>query len=274
MRRPVVKAMKFTDFLLAGSLGEMTSFSSAAYLVIFFPASLILYSIVPQKAKKYFLLIESFVFYWLISGNLIIYLILSILSIHYFALWLDRINTQKDAAVKAAESENRKEIKKQYVAKSRRVLALAAVLHIGVLLVLKYSPFFTGNINSLFEFFGFSFRFDVPSYLQPIGISFFSLQAFSYVFDVYRGTTKADDNIFRLGLFMSFFPQIVEGPICRYEQTAMKLWNVEKIRYENLVLGLERFAYGLLKKLLLPTGSMLLLRKCSIITTNTRAEPL
>ena len=231
MRRPVVKTMKFTDFLLAGSLGEMTSFSSAAYLVIFFPASLILYSIVPQKAKKYFLLIESFVFYWLISGNLIIYLILSILSIHYFALWLDRINTQKVAAVKAAESENRKEIKKQYVAKSRRVLALAAVLHIGVLLVLKYSPFFTGNVNSLLELFGFSFRFDVPSYLQPIGISFFSLQAFSYVFDVYRGTTKADDNIFRLGLFMSFFPQIVEGPICRYEQTAMKLWNVEKIRY-------------------------------------------
>ena len=251
MRRPVVKTMKFTDFLLAGSLGEMTSFSSAAYLVIFFPASLILYSIVPQKAKKYFLLIESFVFYWLISGNLIIYLILSILSIHYFALWLDRINTQKDAAVKAAESENRKEIKKQYVAKSRRVLALAADLHIGILLVLKYSPFFTGNINSLFEFFGFSFRFDVPSYLQPIGISFFSLQAFSYVFDVYRGTTKADDNIFRLGLFMSFFPQIVEGPICRYEQTAMKLWNVEKIRYENLVLGLERFAYGLLKKIVI-----------------------
>lgn len=248
MRRPIDDTMKFTDFLLAGSLGEMSSFSSAAYLVIFFPASLLLYSIVPQKAKKYLLLVESLVFYWLISGSLIIYLILSILSIHYFALWLDRINAQKAEAVKAAERENRKDIKKHYLSKARRIIALAAVLHFGVLLVLKYSPFFTGNINSLLEFFGASFRFDIPSYIQPIGISFFTLQAFSYVFDVYRGTTKADDNIFRLGLFMSFFPQIVEGPICRYGQTALKLWNVQGIKYENLVLGLERFAYGLMKK--------------------------
>lgn len=243
--------MKFTDFLLAGSLGEMTSFSSAAYLVIFFPASLILYSIVPQKAKKYFLLIASFVFYWLISGSLVIYLILSILSIHYFGLWLDRLNVQKAAAVKACERENRKEVKKLYLSKSRRVLALAAVIHIGVLLVLKYSPFFTGNVNSLLSLCGLSFKFDIPSYLQPIGISFFSLQAFSYVFDVYREKVKADENIFRLGLFMSFFPQIVEGPICRYEQTAMQLWNAEKIKYENLILGLERFAYGLLKKIVI-----------------------
>ncbi len=219
--------------------------------MIFFPVSLILYSVVPRKAKKYFLLIASIIFYWLISGNLVIYLFLSILSIHYFGLWLDRINTQKSAAVKACERENRKEIKKQYVSKSRRVLFLAALIHIGVLLVLKYSPFFAGNINSVFGFFGLSFRFEIPSYLQPIGISFFSLQAFSYVFDVYRGTTKADENVFRLGLFMSFFPQIVEGPICRYEQTAMKLWNVERIKYENLVLGLERFAYGLFKKIVI-----------------------
>lgn len=219
--------------------------------MIFFPASLILYSVVPQKAKKYFLLIASIIFYWLISGNLVIYLFLSILSIHYFGLWLDRINTQKSAAVKACERESRKEVKKQYVSKSRRVLALAALIHIGVLLVLKYSPFFTGNINSLLGLLGLTFRFEIPSYLQPIGISFFSLQAFSYVFDVYRGTTKADENVFRLGLYMSFFPQIVEGPICRYEQTAMKLWNVERIKYENLILGLERFAYGLLKKIVI-----------------------
>ena len=219
--------------------------------MIFFPASLILYSVVPQKAKKYFLLIASIIFYWLISGNLVIYLFLSILSIHYFGLWLDRINAQKSAAVKACERENRKEVKKQYVSKSRRVLALAALIHIGVLLVLKYSPFFTGNINSLLGLLGLTFRFEIPSYLQPIGISFFSLQAFSYVFDVYRGTTKADENVFRLGLYMSFFPQIVEGPICRYEQTAMKLWNVERIKYENLILGLERFAYGLLKKIVI-----------------------
>ncbi len=243
--------MEFTKFLLAGSLSEMTSFSSAAYLVVFLPATLLLYSIFPQKSKRYFLLVASFVFYWLISGNLVIYLFLSILSVHYFGLWLDRIANQKDVAVKAAERSERKEIKKQYTQKSRKVLLLAAIIHIGVLLVLKYSPFFTTNINTIIGLFNTSFRFEIPSYLQPIGISFFSLQAVSYLFDVYRGTTKADENIFRLGLFMSFFPQIVEGPICRYEQTAEQLWNVQKIKYENLVLGLQRFAYGLFKKIVI-----------------------
>ncbi len=243
--------MKFTTFMLAGSLSEMTSFSSAAYLALFLPAVLLLYSLVPQRAKKYFLLVSSFVFYWLVSGNLIIYLFLSILSVHYFGLWLDRIAAKKAEAVKQVEKSERKAVKKAYTAKGRLVLALAALLHIGTLLVLKYSPFFTENINSLLSLFGVTFKFDIPSYLQPLGISFFSLQAVSYLFDVYRGTTKADENIFRLGLYMSFFPQIVEGPICRYEQTAKQLWNVETIRYENLVLGLQRFAYGLFKKIVI-----------------------
>lgn len=243
--------MTVSNFLLAGSLSEMTSFSAAAYFVIFLPVTLILYSVFPKNAKKYFLLAASIIFYWLISGNLVIYLFLSILSVHYFGLWLDRINVQKTDAVKSAEKSERKELKKKYTAKSRMVLLLAAVLHIGVLLVLKYSPFFTENINAIISLFKTSFRFEIPSFLQPLGISFFSLQAVSYLFDVYRGTIKADENIFRLGLFMSFFPQIVEGPICRYSQTANQLWNVEKIKYENLVLGLERFIYGLFKKIVI-----------------------
>ena len=67
--------------------------------------------------------------------------------------------------------------------------------------------------------------------------------------DVYRGMLKADNNIFRLALFMSFFPQIVEGPICRYEQTANQLWNVSKIEHSNLVQGSQRILYGMMKKI-------------------------
>ena len=83
---------------------------------------------------------------------------------------------------------------------------------------------------------------------MPIGISFFTLQAVSYLFDVYRGLIKADDNILRLALFMSFFPQIVEDPICRYGQTANQLWNVKQIEFENLKLGAVRILFGLMKK--------------------------
>ncbi len=84
---------------------------------------------------------------------------------------------------------------------------------------------------------------------MPIGISFFTLQAVSYIFDVYRGTIRADSNLFRLALFMGFFPQIVEGPICRYGETAEALWNVKTIQFTNLKLGLQRILYGLMKKI-------------------------
>ena len=230
----------------------MTSFSSSAYLLFFFPACLALYALIPKNGKKYFLLFASAVFYWLVSGTLIIYLAISVLSIHYFGLWLDRLASKRSAAVKeAADREEKKAVKKKYTSKSRAVLALAVVLHIGVLLTLKYSPFFTFNVNTLLGLLKVSFRFEIPSYLQPIGISFFTLQAVSYITDVYRGVVKADENIGRLALYMSFFPQIVEGPICRYGQTAEALWNVSQIKFENLTFGLQRVAFGLMKKVVI-----------------------
>lgn len=243
--------MQFSSFLFAGGLSEMTSFSSLAYLALFLPLSLVLYALMPARAKKYFLLVLSFAFYWLISGKLIIYLLLSIFSVHYFGLWLDRLNNEKKDALASCEREQRKQLKNKFQKKSRLALFLAAAVHIGTLLVLKYSPFFTENINSLISLVNIPFQFEIPSYLQPIGISFFSLQAFSYIFDVYRGTAKADTNIWRLSLYMSFFPQIVEGPICRYNQTAEQLWNVKQIKFENLTLGVERIAFGVMKKVVI-----------------------
>ena len=243
--------MNLAQLLLAGRYTELTSYFSNAYLYFFLPISIIGYCFMPQKAKKYFLLAASMVFYWLISGKLILFLLITVMAVHHFALWLDRIRAQKDAALKECEREERKQLKKAFQKKSRAVLAFAAVVHIGALLMIKYSPFFTENINSLLKLFHSQTVLEIPKFIMPIGISFFTLQAVSYLVDVYRGVSRADDNIFRVALFMSFFPQIVEGPICRYEQTAMKLWNVEKIRYENLVLGLERFAYGLLKKIVI-----------------------
>ena len=242
--------MSLSYLLFAGKYSAMTSYFSNAFLYFFLPLSIVCYCLIPQKGKKYFLLAASLIFFWLVSGELIVYLLLSIFSVHYFGLWLDRIRQRRDEAVKAAaDREERKSVKKSFQKKSRLVLGFAVCLHLGVLLVLKYSPFFISNVNSLLSLFGSSAGLVVPSFLMPVGISFFTLQAVSYLVDVYRGTISADGNIFRLALFMSFFPQIVEGPICRYGQTAEKLWNVEKIKYENFVLGLERIMYGYMKKL-------------------------
>ena len=243
--------MDLPSLLMAGSLDTLTSYFSVAFLVLFLPVSVVVYAVIPQRARKYFLLIASFAFFWLISGQLIAYLCLIIMGVHYFGLWLDRIQTQKSAALKAVPKEEKKALKKVYLHRSRRVLLFAAVLMIGGLLVIKYSPFFTTNVNSLLLLLNIPIQFDIPSYIMPIGISFFTLQAVSYLFDVYRGLIKADDNILRLALFMSFFPQIVEGPICRYGQTANQLWNVKQIEFENLKLGAVRILFGLMKKLVI-----------------------
>lgn len=243
--------MDLSALLMAGRFDTMTSYFAVIFLVAFLPICIIVYSIIPQKTKKYFLLFASMVFFWLVSGQLIVYLILTIMSVHYFGIWLDRIQGKRNAAVKAAPKEERKALKKVFLHQSRLVLLFAAVIHIGVLLVIKYSPFFTTNVNNLFALLNVPLQLDIPSYIMPIGISFFTLQAISYLFDVYRGLIKADDNIFRLALFMSFFPQIVEGPICRYGQTADQLWNVKQIEFENLKLGAQRILFGLMKKLVI-----------------------
>lgn len=241
--------MNLSQLLLAGRYTELTSYFSNQYLYFFLPFSIIGYCFMPQKAKKYYLLAASMIFYWLISGKLILFLLITVMAVHHFALWLDRIRAQKDAAIKECEKEERKKLKKTFQKKSRIVLGFAAVVHIGALLIIKYSPFFTENVNSLLKLFNSQTVLEIPKFIMPIGISFFTLQAVSYLVDVYRGVSKADDNIFRLALFMSFFPQIVEGPICRYEQTAPQLWSVKKIDYQNFTLGITRVLYGYMKKL-------------------------
>ena len=230
--------------LYAGAYPDLSAFFSVSFLGLFLPLAVIFYGLTPKSCKNYALLILSFGFYWLISGVYIGYLLLSILAIYGFGLWMQHIFARRDAAVKAAEKPERKAIKKAYNQKARWVLTLAVVLHVGLILVLKYSGFFVMNVNALF-----GRGYAIPNYVKPLGLSFFILQSISYLVDVYRQTVKADRCLPRLGLFLSFFPAVVEGPICRYSQTAQALWEAKPIRYDNLTLGLQRILFGLMKKL-------------------------
>lgn len=243
----------YLSSLLSGieKAGSIISFFDPIFLVLFLPFSVIGYFITPKKQKKYFLLLISYLYFWLISGTLIVYLIVSTISIFCFGLWLEHIRVQLQSNLAERPEGERKTIKKLYDRKRRWVVFLSVALHIGTLLTLKYSPFFITNVNSLLSWLNVSATLKVPEYLLPIGISFFSLQALSYILDVSRGSIKADHNFFRLALFLSFFPQIVEGPICRYSQTAEKLWNAEPVTYQNLTGGLQRFLYGMMKKMVI-----------------------
>ena len=236
--------MDVLSLLHAGAHPGLTAFFSLHYLGLFLPAAVILFSLTPKKGKKYTLLLLSLGFYWLISGVLIGYLAASVAVLWGCGLWMNSLQKKRDIAVKAAEKPDRKAIKKKYNGYCRLIMGLAVAAHIALILVLKYSGFFLTNVNALF-----GTGFAIPEYLKPLGLSFFILQSVSYLVDVYRQTIPADGNPLRLLLFVSFFPQIVEGPICRYGQTAQQLWEVRPIRYENLTAGLQRILWGLMKKL-------------------------
>lgn len=222
-------------------------YCSLVYLAAFLPITLLIYALTNKKKRWLVLLIASYIFFLSLSGKLIVYLLFSTLSIHHFGLWLDRLNKDRDKEVEL-NKENKKEIKELYKKKMGRVVLLSVIIHIGLLVCLKYTGFFGENINNLLEILNVDFRFKIPKMLIPIGISFYTLQGLSYIFDVYKGKIDADTNLGRLALFMSFFPCIMEGPICRYNDTAIKLYDGEDLTYKNLAFGAQRILWDYLRR--------------------------
>ena len=237
------------------------SYCNPEYFLIILPIAILIYGITPKKHKPKILILLSYAFFWMISSKLLIYLIISTFSIHHFGLWLNNIKREREKVLEETDKEQRKEVKELYKLKEKRVLVLAIVLHIGCLVVLKYTPFFLSNINSVLKLWKIPYVIKIPKMLIPIGISFYSLQAVSYLADIYNDKIQADTNLGRLALWMSFFPQIMEGPIVRYSDTAERLWEGRPITYHNLTFGSQRILWGLLKKIVIADRLNILIKE-------------
>ena len=229
----------------------MNSYYSLTYLWLFLPLVMLFYQMTPQKHRWKVLLGSSYLFYWILSQKLIVYLLMTTVVVHYAGLWMTLLQNEKKQALTDAEKEAKKAIKARYQKKLRAVMLLAVLFNLGVLLVIKYSGFFGENVNTVLRALHLPFRLHIPRFLQPLGISFYTMQAVAYLIDVYRGTISADRNLGRLALFLGFFPQIMEGPICRYCDTAEQLWKGERISYRNARRGAQRIVFGVLKKMLI-----------------------
>ncbi len=217
----------------------------------FFLIVVIFYNFFPKKIRPILLLLESLLFFYLMSSKLIVCLLLTIVSIYLSALGMDQINDKKNNLLVNAEKNEKKKIKKKYKRNKQLILVAGILFNFSFLLIFKYLNFFTINVNYLLELLKFNYQFSALKLIAPIGISFYTLQALSYMFDVYNEKIKADKNIFRFALFTSFFPQIMEGPMARYSDTAYELYNGNKITYENFCLGSQRIVWGLFKKIVI-----------------------
>lgn len=213
------------------------SYHLIAYFAIFLPAVILIYQLTPQKFRWLVLLSADYIFFWLISGKLILYLLFATIITHYIGIWLENVSLTAEGSAK------------QITKKKRRVLAFGILINLAVLVVLKYFNFFGQNISSLMNVLSINWEYKTIHFMVPIGISYYTLQTISYMTDVYRGTLKAEKNIVKIALYLSFFPQIMEGPISRFHETAESLYEGKSIEFENIKFGYQRIIYGLFKKI-------------------------
>lgn len=208
-------------------------FSSLVFLFVFLPLLLVFYSLAPKRLKNFLLLLASLIFYAWGEPVYVLLMIFSIIINYSFGLLIDSFD------------------KKQPTTK-KWILVTSIIANIGILGYYKYSSFVIENLNILFNL-----QIAYQPLPLPIGISFFTFQAMSYVIDVYRKDTQVQKNLFDLALYISLFPQLVAGPIVRYTTIAEQIRN----RIHNLPLfseGIRQFILGLSKKVLLanPLGEI------------------
>ncbi len=201
-------------------------FASLLFLLLFFPLTLIVYYLLPKRLRNLWLLIASLAFYASGEPRLILLFLAEI-------LW----NWAGALALAHSGSCSRK----------RLILVLCLMGDLGVLTVFKYSAFFVQNLCALFG--TADAAPDLSFLVLPIGISFYTFQEISYVVDVYRGETPRK-NLVDVALYFSFFPQLIAGPIVRYEIIAPQL-RERQSDWEGVSRGFIRFCRGLCKKVLL-----------------------
>ena len=203
-------------------------FSSILFIFLFLPFTLSLYFLVGKKHRNIFLLFASLIFYAWGEGIYLLIMLVSIFINYLCGLLIDNHRGTN---------------------KSRGYLTIAVVLNLGILSFFKYANFVVNNLNSILSGLGLGQLFLPPVHL-PIGISFFTFQALSYVIDVYRNKAPVQKNILNLGLYISLFPQLIAGPIVRFSHIAKQIVSRTTSR-ANFTEGIRRFLFGLAKKVLI-----------------------
>ena len=202
-------------------------------------AALLVYYIVPKRYKWIVLLSFSLAFYVIISRYLVVFVLTTSLSVYLAARFFI-----KDEAEDADEVLKIKRKKK-----NKAAIVLVVTFNLLLLGFLKYYNFLGDTFNSIISATGAKFRFPFLKLALPLGISFYTLTAIGYLTDVYRKKYSAEKNFFKVCLFLCFFPQILEGPICRYDQSGKALFEGNAAGYDRFVFGLQRILWGLFKKM-------------------------
>lgn len=199
-------------------------FSSMTFIWIFLPILLFVYYISKEKYRNIILLFFSLIFYSWGEPKYIVLMLISILVNYIFGRILNKCN-----------KKNNKKI----------VLIVSIVFNLGLLVYFKYFNFIATNIDNIIG------QNVIPNknIVLPIGISFYTFQIMSYIIDLYRGDIKVQKNLLNLALYISFFPQLIAGPIVKYKDIDEQLQK-RTVTIEKFSNGIKKFVYGLAKKVI------------------------
>jgi len=192
------------------------------------------YYLIPKRFQWMWLLLFSYIYYSSSGIKLLFFLLFTTLTTYGAAIWIEQVNQQ--------QSDDKKKIGK----KKRNITIIGLLLNFGMLALLKYVNFGIVNINHILHT-----DFTFPDFLLPLGISFYTFQSMGYLLDVNWGKCKAEHNPFRFALFVSFFPQLLQGPIGRFDRLAHQLYTEHSFDWERTERALQLILWGFFKKMVL-----------------------
>lgn len=228
-----------------------TSYSFIGFITVVF----LLYYLLPKKCQWPLLLAASYIFYFTASPSYLIFISATTVSTYVVSCKLNSLKEIQDAYIKANKGKLDRDEKKAYKAsmkaKQWKWLLLCLFFNLGILAVLKYTNFMIANFNGILSAFESGVQMSFVDLVLPMGISFYTFQTMGYIIDVYRGTCRAERNLFRLALFVSFFPQLVQGPISRYNDLAKSLYERHYFNTKTVSYGLYRILWGYFKKVVI-----------------------
>lgn len=229
---------------------ENMAFNTLLFIVFFFIV-LFGYYMVPNKFKWVFLLISSYVFYLYASLKFAFFILFTTITSYFVALSIDRLHEKEKMLSSDLDVKTKKEIKTGLKMKRKKLLIILLFVNFGILVFLKYFNFTSDNLNAIFSAMDIGIRSPHLNLILPLGISFYTFQTMSYVIDVYWGKVKAEKNFGKVALFVSFFPQIIEGPIGRFKDLSPQLCKKKSCDYNDLKFGIQLMLWGYFKKMVI-----------------------
>lgn len=208
--------------------------------------------ICPIKYRWIVLLGSSVVFYAIAGVKYLPFIFVTSLTVYLGGRRMGRIYEAQEEAAKGRElsRKEKKELKEQAKAKCKRTLLLVLILNLGILIVCKYLKFFIGPINGLLQSVGGSGQLTAESIIVPLGISYYTFSALSYLLDVYWRRVSWEPSYPRFLLFLIYFPHILQGPIERYGRLGARLKQELRFDYQRVTFGVQLILWGFVKKLI------------------------